>query len=318
MNKMPEKMVWTVEEEHVGGRADAYVQQMLIETFPEQEATWSRSYVQKIIADDGLAINGKIASKSAKVALADQVELTIPPLQELDVVAEDIPLDVFYEDEDLLVVNKPRGMVVHPGAGNWEHTLVNALLFHCKDHLSGVNGVLRPGIVHRIDKDTSGLLVVAKNDMAHVRLSEQLSDHSMQRMYHGIVHGVLEQPQGTIDAPIGRKPNDRIRFAVTPVNSKEAVTHYRVMEFFEKYTYATFRLETGRTHQIRVHMASIGHPLVGDPLYGPQVKNPLLSGQCLHAGLLGFIHPRTEQYMEFQAPLPQYFTDLLRRLEQNG
>lgn len=225
-------------------------------------------------------------------------------------------MSIVYEDDDLLVVDKPKGMVVHPAPGNPDGTLVNALLYHCGDSLSGINGVIRPGIVHRIDKDTSGLLIVAKNDFAHVNLAEQIRVHSFTREYRAVVHGNLKQDEGTVNAPIGRSPKDRKKMAVTDRHSRNAVTHYQVLERFGDYTYIKCRLETGRTHQIRVHMAYLGHPLAGDTVYGPKNTPKSLNGQCLHAGLIGFIHPRTGEYMEFSSELPDYFQTFLRTLEQ--
>ncbi len=273
----------------------------------------SRSRVQKLVAGGEVTVNGSAAKSNYKVREGDRVCVKIPAPEQQEVAAENIPLDIVYEDSDLLVVNKPQGMVVHPAAGNYSGTLVNALLYHCDD-LSGINGVIRPGIVHRIDKDTSGLLVVAKNDHAHVSLAGQLKDHSVSRKYLALVHGVVTEPSGIIDAPLGRDPRDRKKMAVITRNSKEAVTRYRVLERFEHYTLIECQLETGRTHQIRVHMAYLGHPVAGDPVYGPQ-KNPLgLKGQALHACLLGFRHPVTGEFMEFEADIPPYFQNLISEL----
>ena len=244
--------------------------------------------------------------------------MLLPEPEELNVEPENIPLDILYEDDDLLVVNKPKGMVVHPAAGHSSGTLVNAVLYHCRGNLSGINGVLRPGIVHRIDMDTTGALVICKSDFAHQSLAEQLSVHSITRKYRAIVHGNLKEDEGTVRGAIGRHPTDRKKMAINERNGKPAVTHYRVLERFGNYTYMQFKLETGRTHQIRVHMASIGHPLLGDAVYGPKkcpVKN--LQGQTLHAMVLGFIHPRTGAYMEFEAPLPEYFSNLLLQFRKN-
>lgn len=274
----------------------------------------SRSAVQNLIAGGHVFWDGKPVAKSAKLPLGSVLVVEIPPARPLDVRPENIPLDIVYEDGDLLVVNKPKGMVVHPAAGNYDGTLVNALLHHCGDSLSGINGVIRPGIVHRIDKDTSGLLIVAKNDTAHRHLAEQIKAHSFTREYRAVVYGRIRE-DGTVDAPIARHPQDRKRMAVQQSpNAREAVTHYFVTRNFTGFTQLRLRLETGRTHQIRVHMAYIGHPVAGDPVYGPKKVIASLHGQCLHAGLIGFIHPRTGAYMEFEAPLPPYFTDFLRTL----
>lgn len=274
----------------------------------------SRSAVQNLIAGGHVFWDGKPVAKSAKLPLGSVLVVEIPPARPLDVRPENIPLDIVYEDGDLLVVNKPKGMVVHPAAGNYDGTLVNALLHHCGDSLSGINGVIRPGIVHRIDKDTSGLLIVAKNDTAHRHLAEQIKAHSFTREYRAVVYGRIRE-DSTVDAPIARHPQDRKRMAVQQSPSaRDAVTHYFVTRNFTGFTQLRLRLETGRTHQIRVHMAYIGHPVAGDPVYGPKKVITSLHGQCLHAGLIGFIHPRTGAYMEFEAPLPPYFTDFLRTL----
>lgn len=277
----------------------------------------SRSAVQKIIDDGGVSVGGIVVSKNYKVRAKDMIRLVIPEAKELEITAQNIPLDIRYEDDDLLVVNKPKGMVVHPAAGNYDNTLVNALLYHCKGSLSGINGVIRPGIVHRIDKDTSGLLIVAKNDMAHVSLAEQIKVHSFTREYQSVVYGRMKQDSGTVDAPIGRHPIDRKKMAVTQKNSKNAITHYSVVNEYKNFTHLKLRLETGRTHQIRVHMAYIGHPVAGDAVYGPKKVIEYLSGQCLHAGLIGFKHPRTKEYIEIKSELPEYFTDFLRRIGKN-
>ncbi|MBQ4348655.1 MAG: RluA family pseudouridine synthase [Clostridia bacterium] len=278
----------------------------------------SRSAVQKIIDEGGVSVGGVIISKNYKVRANDMIKLIVPEAKELEVTPENIPLDIRYEDRDLLVVNKPKGMVVHPAAGNYDGTLVNALLYHCKDSLSGINGVIRPGIVHRIDKDTSGLLIVAKNDMAHISLAEQIKAHSFTREYQSVVYGRMKNESGTVDAPIGRHPVDRKKMAVTPKNSKNAVTHFSVINEYKDFTHLKLRLETGRTHQIRVHMSYIGHPVAGDAVYGPKKVIEYLSGQCLHAGLIGFKHPRTNEYIEIESELPEYFTDFLRRIGNNG
>ena len=274
----------------------------------------SRSAVQALIQDGRVLYNGAPVQKSTKLPVQSVLTVEIPPARPLEVVAQNIPLDIVYEDGDLLVVNKPKGMVVHPAAGNEDGTLVNALLYHCGDSLSGINGVIRPGIVHRIDKDTSGLLIVAKNDAAHRSLAEQIKAHSFTREYRAVVYGRIKA-DGTVDAPIARHPQERKRMAVvrSPA-AREAVTHYFVVRHFTGFTQLRLRLETGRTHQIRVHMAYIDHPVAGDPVYGPKKVITSLGGQCLHAGLIGFVHPRTGQYMEFEAPLPPYFTDFLKTL----
>ena len=249
-----------------------------------------------------------------KVNAGDRISLTLPEIREPEIMPEDIPLDIIYEDKDIILINKPKGMVVHPAAGHYSGTLVNGLMSHCRSELSGINGVMRPGIVHRIDMDTTGVLIVCKNDMAHNSISEQLKEHSITRKYAAIVHGVLKEEEGTINAPIGRHPVDRKKMSINEKNGREAVTHYRVLERFKQFTYIECQLETGRTHQIRVHMASINHPLLGDSVYGPAKCPFRLQGQTLHAGVLGIIHPRTGQYMEFTAPLPDYFEELLRKL----
>ena len=298
-----------IDGEHQSTRIDSVLSLLLPET--------SRSFLQKLIEDGRLSVNEKICtSKKYKVEEGDQVEITIPEPEVLNIQAENIPLDIVYEDADVLVVNKPRGMVVHPAVGNYTGTLVNAIMFHCKDNLSGINGVLRPGIVHRIDKDTTGALLVCKNDNAHRDLAEQLKEHSIRRRYRAVVSGVLKEDEGTIEGPIGRHPVDRKKMAINYKNGKDAITHYKVLERFKNATYVECRLETGRTHQIRVHMTSIGHPLLGDEIYGSG-KNPYhLQGQTLHAMILGFIHPTSGEYMEFTAPLPDYFLKLLEKLRK--
>lgn len=275
----------------------------------------SRTFVQNLINDGHVVVNGEIVKANYKIREGDKVQVRIPAPRLLEVLPEDIPLDIVYEDEDLLVVNKAQGMVVHPAPGAWTGTLVNALMYHCAN-LSGINGVLRPGIVHRIDKDTSGLLVIAKNDFIHGNLSAQLKDHTTARKYLVIVHGVLSEPSGTIDAPIGRNPTERKQMAVTVRNSKRAITHYRVIERFKEFTYLEACLETGRTHQIRVHMAYIKHPVLGDPLYGPKRNRFNLKGQMLHAAELGFVHPRSGKWLEFSASLPQEFQEVIFKLRQ--
>lgn len=274
----------------------------------------SRSYIQKIIKEEAVRVNGSPVKSSYKVKASDEIALSVPDAVEPDILPENIPLDILYEDADVIVVNKPKGMVVHPAAGHYSKTLVNALLYHCHDSLSGINGYLRPGIVHRIDKDTTGSLIVCKTDAAHKAIARQLKKHSVTRCYRAICHGVLPKDKGTIDRPIGRSPADRKKMAVLTEGGKRAVTHYKVLQRFDKYTYIECTLETGRTHQIRVHMASIGYPILGDPLYS-QMNSPFkLEGQTLHAKTLGFIQPRTKEYIEVDAPLPQYFQHLLEIL----
>lgn len=277
--------------------------------------SFSRSYIQKLLADGHVSVNGKVIIKSGfKVKAEDEVMLLVPPAQQLNIEPEDIPLDILYEDEDLIVVNKPKGMVVHPAAGHYKGTMVNALLYHCKGQLSGINGILRPGIVHRIDKDTTGSVIVCKNDKAHNSIAEQLKAHSITRRYCAIVHGVLKEDTGTIHKLIGRDTKDRKRMAVVTSGGKDAITHYRVLQRFDRFTYIECELETGRTHQIRVHMASIGHPILGDEVYGPAKCPYKLQGQTLHAGILGFSHPSTGEHIETDAPLPEYFVHLLEIL----
>ena len=271
----------------------------------------SRSFIQKMIREEAVTVNGIPVKGSYRVRADDNISFLLPEAVEPDIEPEDIPLDILYEDKDVIVINKPKGMVVHPAAGHYSRTLVNALMYHCGDELSGVGGVLRPGIVHRIDKDTTGAIIACKNDYAHACISEQLREHSIVRRYHAICHGVLKEDEGTIDRPIGRHPDDRKKMAVNEKNGKAAVTHYRVLKRFEKYTYIECRLETGRTHQIRVHMAHMGHPLLGDELYGCRKSPFRLQGQTLHAKILGFQHPATGGYVETDAPLPEYFRHLL-------
>ena len=276
----------------------------------------SRSYLQKLLKEQGVTVNGKTVKANYKIQAGDLVQTTLPDLTEPDILPENIPLDILYEDEDVLVVNKPQGMVVHPANGHTSGTLVNAIMYHCQGNLSGINGVMRPGIVHRIDKDTTGALLVCKNDTAHRDLAQQLKDHTIKRRYRAIVAGNLKEDEGTVEGPIGRHPIDRKKMAINYKNGKDAVTHYKVLERFKNATYIECRLETGRTHQIRVHMTSLGHPLLGDEIYGSG-KNPYhLQGQTLHAMVLGFVHPRTGEYMEFSAPLPEYFLNLLEKLRK--
>ncbi|HJC73504.1 MAG TPA: RluA family pseudouridine synthase [Candidatus Mediterraneibacter faecavium] len=277
----------------------------------------SRSYLQKLLKDGDIRVNGKPVKANYKVTEGDEIQVCIPEPENPDILPEDIPLDILYEDDDILVVNKPKGMVVHPAPGHYSHTLVNAVMYHCKGRLSGINGVLRPGIVHRIDMDTTGSLLICKNDHAHQILAEELKEHSITRRYHAIVHGNIKEDTGTVNAPIGRHPVDRKKMSTKAPNGRHAVTHYKVLERFGDYTYIECELETGRTHQIRVHMSSIGHPILGDPVYGPAKCPYKLQGQTLHAKILGITHPATGEYMEFDAPLPGYFSDLLQRLRRN-
>ena len=274
----------------------------------------SRNAVQQLIDDENILVNGRKSNKKTTVNAGDVIEVILPEPKTLSVDPENIPLDIVYEDEHLLVVNKPKGMVVHPAAGNYNGTLVNALLYHCGDSLSGINGVIRPGIVHRIDKDTSGLLVVAKNDIAHKGLAEQIKEHSFTRVYNTVVVGNIKDDFGTIDAPIGRHPKDRKKQAVTDKNSRNAVTHFEVLERYNGFTFLKVRLETGRPHQIRVHMAYRGTPVAGDVVYGNPKKTYGLQGQCLNASTIGFVHPITGEYLEFTTELPTYFKDFLRRI----
>ena len=288
---------------------DERIDKFLSAQLPEQ----SRSYLQKIIKEGSVLVNGSPVKASYRMDDQDEVTIDLPELKEPEIEAENIPLDILYEDDDLLMVNKPKGMVVHPSAGHTTGTLVNAVMYHCKEDLSGINGVMRPGIVHRIDKDTTGVLVICKNDKAHNFVAEQLKEHSITRKYRAIVNGVIKEDEGTVNAPIGRHPTERKKMAINEKNGKHAVTHYRVLERFANHTYIECQLETGRTHQIRVHMASLHHPLLGDTVYGSQ-KNPYhLEGQTLHAMVLGLIDPSTGSYLEVTAPLPEYFQKLLKR-----
>ena len=275
----------------------------------------SRSYIQKIMKEGYVKVNQKPVKSNYRLSFGDSVEVTLPEAKEPDIVPENIPLDILYEDQDIIMINKPKQMVVHPAPGHYSGTLVNALMYHCGDELSGINGCMRPGIVHRIDMDTTGSLVVCKNDKAHQSLSEQLKVHSIRRIYVAIVHGNIKEEEGTVNAPIGRHPTDRKKMSIHAKNARNAITHYKVLKRFGDYTYIQCKLETGRTHQIRVHMASIGHPLLGDQVYGPKkCPFPKLVGQTLHARTLGFIHPRTNEYIEVNAPLPDYFLNLLEKL----
>lgn len=296
-----------VPENFEGERIDKFLSVLLEDS--------SRNAIQKLIENGKVLVNGAIVNKKYKVSTDDEITMLPSELKPLDAEPEDIPLDIVYEDEHLLVVNKPRGMVVHPAPGNYSGTLVNALLYHCKDSLSGINGILRPGIVHRIDKDTSGLLIVAKTDKAHLGLAEQIKEHSFTREYNAVIVGHLKEQEGTINAPIGRNPKDRKKMCVTQTNSKNAVTHYNTIQDYEGYSHISLKLETGRTHQIRVHMAHIGHAVAGDYVYGNDKKSAYLNGQCLHAIKIGFVHPITQEYLEFTSDLPDYFTEFLNKLK---
>ncbi len=295
-----------VSEESEGERIDKYLNELM--------DSLSRSYIRKLLDSENVTVNNASVKANYRVRTDDEIRLYLPPVKTPDIEPENIPLSVLYEDNDVIVVNKPKNMVVHPAPGHYSGTLVNALLYHCSGDLSGINGILRPGIVHRIDKDTTGSVIACKNDFAHNSIAAQLKDHSIVRKYHAIVCGVLKEEEGTVHTLIGRHPADRKKMAVVKSGGKDAVTHYRVLQRFEKYTYVECVLETGRTHQIRVHMASIGHPLLGDTVYGAPSSPYRLEGQCLHAKILGFSHPVTGEYIETDAPLPEYFSRLLNIL----
>ncbi|MCI7105828.1 MAG: RluA family pseudouridine synthase [Lachnobacterium sp.] len=299
-----------VEAEQEGERLDKFLSII----YPE----FSRAFFQKLIKSKQVSVNETPQKASYCVKIDDIVTVEIPDAVETTIEPENIPLDILYEDDDVLIVNKPKGMVVHPSAGHYSGTLVNAIMYHCKDTLSGINGEIRPGIVHRIDMDTTGSLIVCKNDEAHVNIAQQIKEHSVNRIYVGIVCGYVKEDSGTVEGAIGRHPIERKKMAINEKNGKPAITHYKVLERFKNYTYMQFKLETGRTHQIRVHMASIGHPLLGDTLYSSG-RSPFkhLQGQCLHAKTIGFIHPKTGEYMEYSAPLPEYFEKLLCLLKSN-
>lgn len=299
-----DELIFTVENTDSEKRIDKWI--------CSQDIELTRSMIQKLIKEGNVTVNGKAVSKSYNVSVGDVVSINIPEPEVLDVCPQNIPVEIVYQDEDLLVVNKPKGMVVHPAAGNYDGTLVNALLYHCRGKLSSINGVIRPGIVHRIDKDTSGLLIVAKNDRSHLDLAEQIKAHSFTREYEAVVCGRLKEPSGTIDAPIGRHPVDRKKMCVTDKNSRNAVTDYFTIQDYDKHTHIRLKLHTGRTHQIRVHMSYIGHAVLGDEVYGK--KSSLCAGQCLHAKKIGFIHPTTKQYMEFDSDLPDYFKKVLKNI----
>ena len=303
------KEFFTVENQD-GERIDRYLSEELEDR--------SRSYIQKLIKENHVTVNQKPVKANYRLSLGDRVEIDLPEAKEPDIKPEDIPLDILYEDKDIIIVNKPKQMVVHPAPGHYSQTLVNALMYHCGFELSGINGTMRPGIVHRIDLDTTGSLVACKNDMAHQSLSKQLKEHSIRRIYVAIVHGNIKEEDGTVNAPIGRHPTERKKMSIHSRNGREAITHYQVLERFGNYTYIQCELETGRTHQIRVHMASLGHPLLGDMVYGPKkCPFPHLQGQTLHARTLGIIHPRTGEYLEVNAPLPAYFIELLDKLRKS-
>lgn len=297
-----------ISSENQGERIDKFLSSKL--------SNISRSYIHKLIEDGNITVNQNSVNKKYKLSKNDMINVKIPEPQELEVIAEKIPLDIVYEDNDLLIVNKPKNMVVHPAPGNYSGTLVNALLYHCKNSLSGINGIIRPGIVHRIDKDTSGLLIVAKNDTSHKELAEQIKNHSFTRKYEAIVYGKLKEDTGTINANIARHKTDRKKMAVVPLLGRNAITHYTVLKRYGNFTHIKLKLETGRTHQIRVHMSYIGHPVVGDEVYANPKNNPFkfLKGQCLHAKTIGFIHPATKEYMEFTSSLPEYFQKILNKL----
>ncbi|MGN0677032.1 MAG: RluA family pseudouridine synthase [Ruminococcus sp.] len=303
---MSENIILNAEKSGTGQRIDKYIS--------GNTENLTRSAIQNLIEKGKITVNGKAVSKNYKLRDGDNIEIEIPEPEILDVKPENIPLDIIYEDSDLLVVNKPKGMVVHPAHGNYNGTLVNALLYHCKDSLSGINGVIRPGIVHRIDKNTSGLLIVAKNDISHVKLSEQIKAHSFTREYEAIACGYFKEKSGTVDAPIGRHHTDRKKMCVTYENSKNAITHYEVIKQYGGYAHVRLKLETGRTHQIRVHLSYINHPVLGDDVYGKPYKG--IDGQCLHAKKIGFIHPSTGEYMEFSSGLPEYFQKILKIIEK--
>ena len=300
---------YTVTDEYEGLRIDKLISELI--------DSLSRSYVKKLIDDKKVFCNGKNVKASFVVSENDQIKMEIPPAQVPEIEPQDIPLDIIYEDSDVIVVNKPKNMVVHPAAGHYRDTLVNAIMYHCHGELSGINGVLRPGIVHRIDRDTTGSVIICKNDIAHQSIADQLKEHSINRVYHAICYGIIKEDEGDVVAPIGRNPNDRKKMAVVN-GGKYAETHYRVLKRFENdgFTYIECRLKTGRTHQIRVHMAHIGHPLLGDEVYAGNRKSKFKTdGQCLHARILGFVHPKSGEYIETDAPLPEYFSRLLNILK---
>lgn len=309
MESRSELFEYCVTDEYEGMRIDKLISELI--------DSLSRTYIKRLIDDKKVFCNGKNVKASFSVSEGDRIVMEIPPVEVPQILPQDIPLDIIYEDADVIVVNKPKNMVVHPAAGHYTDTLVNAIMYHCKDNLSGINGVLRPGIVHRIDKDTTGSVIICKNDNAHREIAAQLKEHSINRVYHAICYGIIREDEGDVDAPIGRSSSDRKKMAVVP-GGKEAFTHYKVLKRFEEdgFTYIECRLKTGRTHQIRVHMAHIGHPLLGDEVYASSRKPKFnTNGQCLHAKTLGFIHPVSKEYIETDAPLPEYFTHLLNVLK---
>lgn len=302
-----EKYCFSIDIENEKQRIDKYL--------ADELEDFSRSFLQGLFKEELILVNEKPVKANYKLRCGDEICLQIPEQKEVEIREENIPLDILYEDNDLLIINKPKGMVVHPSAGHESGTLVNAIMYHCKDNLSGINGEIRPGIVHRIDMDTTGSLIVCKNDKAHQAIADQIQVHSINRIYEGIVIGVVKEEEGTVHTMIGRSPSDRKKMAVVTRNGKEAITHYKVLKRFKNFTYMQFKLETGRTHQIRVHMAHLHHPLLGDKVYGPAKQPFSLQGQTLHAKVIGFVHPTTQEYVEFEAPLPDYFEDLLIKLE---
>lgn len=305
---MADVFTYYVDDDGVGTRVDRFL--------VDNMEGYTRSSLQRLLDEGNVLVGNSPVAKNYKCKQGDVISVSVPDAKPLDLEAQNIPLDIVYEDNDLLVVNKQKGMVVHPANGNPDGTLVNALMYHCGDSLSGINGIIRPGIVHRIDKDTSGLLIVAKNDAAHVGLAQQIKDHSFTRAYEAVVYGNVKEDEGTVNLPIGRNPKDRKKMAVVKVNSKPAVTHYQVLERFGDFTHIRCVLETGRTHQIRVHMAYIGHPVAGDGVYGPRKVITELEGQCLHAKQIGFVHPITNKYLEFDSELPDYFTKFISKIRK--
>ncbi len=305
---MADVFTYYVDDDGVGTRVDRFL--------VDNMEGYTRSSLQRLLDEGNVLVGNSPVAKNYKCKQGDVISVSVPDAKPLDLEAQNIPLDIVYEDDDLLVVNKQKGMVVHPANGNPDGTLVNALMYHCGDSLSGINGIIRPGIVHRIDKDTSGLLIVAKNDAAHVGLAQQIKDHSFTRAYEAVVYGNVKEDEGTVNLPIGRNPKDRKKMAVVNSNSKPAVTHYQVLERFGDFTHIRCVLETGRTHQIRVHMAYIGHPVAGDGVYGPRKVITELEGQCLHAKQIGFVHPITNKYLEFDSELPDYFTKFISKIRK--
>lgn len=297
-----------ITEEGAGRRIDSYISELLEDK--------TRSAVQKLIDDGNVTVNQTEINKNYRLKMGDEIDIVIPAPKMLDVVPQDLPIEIVYEDDDIIIVNKQKGMVVHPAPGNPDNTLVNALLYHCGERLSGINGVIRPGIVHRIDKDTSGLLIIAKNDAVHYKLADMIKEHNFLREYEAVVYGTLKETEGVVEAPIGRDPKNRQRMAVVLKGGKPAKTYYKVITQYDGFAHVRLRLETGRTHQIRVHMSHVGHAVAGDAVYGPKKCITALRGQCLHAGKIGFVHPVSNQYIEFSSPLPQYFEQFLKSLRQ--